>query len=209
MKNVRIYCRASTKEQDATRALSQLEQFASDNNLHIVARYVENESGAKLNRTELSNMLNEAQSGDVLLVESTDRLSRLESQDWDKLKSRINDAGISLVIADLPTTHQALTTTSNDPVTAGILKAVNSMLVDIMATMAREDYTKRRKRQAEGIAKAKDAGKYQGRPANTALRDKISSYLDKGSYTYAEIAKLCDCSLGMVAKVKQLNVSVQ
>ncbi|HHP2614903.1 TPA: recombinase family protein [Enterobacter roggenkampii] len=205
MKNVRIYCRASTKEQDATRTLSQLEQFASDNNLNIVARYVENESGAKLNRPELSNMLNEAQPGDVLLVESTDRLSRLESQDWDKLKSRINDAGISLVIADLPTTHQALTTASNDPVTAGILKAVNSMLVDIMATMAREDYTKRRKRQAEGIARAKDAGKYQGRPANTALRDKISCYLDKGSYTYAEIAKLCDCSLGMVAKVKAIQ----
>ncbi|MEB6378756.1 recombinase family protein [Leclercia adecarboxylata] len=205
MKNVRIYCRASTKEQDAKRALSQLEQFASDNNLRIVARYVENESGAKLNRTELSNMLNEAQSGDVLLVESTDRLSRLESQDWDKLKSRINDAGISLVIADLPTTHQALTSTSNDPVTAGILKAVNSMLIDIMATMAREDYTKRRKRQAEGIAKAKGEGKYQGRPANTALRDKISSYLVRGGYTYAEIAKLCDCSLGMVAKVKALQ----
>ena len=95
MKNVRIYCRASTKEQDATRALSQLEQFASEKSLHIVERYVENESGTKLNRTELSNMLNDAQPGDVLLVESTDRLSRLESQDWDKLKSRINDAGIS------------------------------------------------------------------------------------------------------------------
>ncbi|BBR59341.1 MULTISPECIES: recombinase family protein [unclassified Klebsiella] len=205
MKNVRIYCRASTQEQDATRALSQLEQFASDKGLNIVARYVENESGTKLNRTELTNMLNDAQPGDVLLVESTDRLSRLEAQDWDKLKSRINDAGISLVIMDLPTTQQFLTTSNDDAVTVGVLKAVNNMLIDIMATMAREDYTKRRKRQAEGIAKAKDAGKYQGRPANTALRDKVSSYLEKGSYTYAEIAKLCDCSLGMVAKVKALQ----
>lgn len=204
MKNVRIYCRASTKEQDATRALSQLEQFASEKSLHIVERYVENESGTKLNRTELSNMLNDAQPGDVLLVESTDRLSRLESQDWDKLKSRINDAGISLVIMDLPTTHGNLTNSSTDDVTIGILKAVNSMLIDIMATMAREDYTKRRQRQAQGIARAKAENKYKGRPANTNLRSKIEAYLTKGGNTYAEIAKLCDCSVGMVAKVKKI-----
>ncbi|MEE9658316.1 recombinase family protein [Enterobacter cloacae complex sp. CARB60] len=204
MKNVRIYCRASTKEQDATRALSQLEQFASEKSLHIVERYVENESGTKLNRTELSNMLNDAQPGDVLLVESTDRLSRLESQDWDKLKSRINDAGISLVIMDLPTTHGNLTTSNTDDVTIGILKAVNSMLIDIMATMAREDYTKRRQRQAQGIARAKAENKYKGRPADTNLRSKIETYLTKGGNTYAEIAKLCDCSVGMVAKVKKI-----
>ena len=204
MKNVRIYCRASTKEQDATRALSQLEQFASEKSLHIVERYVENESGTKLNRTELSNMLNDAQPGDVLLVESTDRLSRLESQDWDKLKSRINDAGISLVIMDLPTTHGNLTTSSTDDVTIGILKAVNSMLIDIMATMAREDYTERRQRQAQGIARAKAENKYKGRPADINLRSKIESYLNKGGNTYAEIAKLCDCSVGMVAKVKKI-----
>ncbi|HBT0601136.1 TPA: recombinase family protein, partial [Klebsiella pneumoniae] len=198
------YCRASTKEQDATRALSQLEQFASEKSLHIVERYVENESGTKLNRTELSNMLNDAQPGDVLLVESTDRLSRLESQDWDKLKSRINDAGISLVIMDLPTTHGNLTTSSTDDVTIGILKAVNSMLIDIMATMAREDYTKRRQRQAQGIARAKAENKYKGRPADINLRSKIESYLNKGGNTYAEIAKLCDCSVGMVAKVKKI-----
>lgn len=204
MKNVRIYCRASTKEQDATRALSQLEQFASEKGLHIVERYVENESGTKLNRTELSNMLNDAQPGDVLLVESTDRLSRLESQDWDKLKSRINDAGISLVIMDLPTTHGNLTTNSTDDVTVGILKAVNSMLIDIMATMAREDYTKRRQRQAQGIARAKAENKYKGRPADTNLRSKIEAYLTKGGNTYVEIAKLCDCSVGMVAKVKKI-----
>ncbi len=204
MKNVRIYCRASTKEQDATRALSQLERFASEKSLHIVERYVENESGTKLNRTELSNMLNDAQPGDVLLVESTDRLSRLESQDWDKLKSRINDAGISLVIMDLPTTHGNLTTSSTDDVTIGILKAVNSMLIDIMATMAREDYTKRRQRQAQGIARAKAENKYKGRPADTNLRSKIVMYLTKGGNTYVEIAKLCDCSVGMVAKVKKI-----
>ena len=76
--------------------------------------------------------------------------------------------------------------------------------MDIAAHYAHEDYTKRRQRQSQGIAKAKEEGKYQGRPADTALRDKIARYLVKGGYTYAEIAKLCECSVGMVAKVKKL-----
>ncbi|CAH5397687.1 hypothetical protein AI2857V1_3425 [Serratia marcescens] len=47
--------------------------------------------------------------------------------------------------------------------TNGILRAVNDMLVDIFATMARQDYEARRKRQAQGIEKAKVAGLFTGK----------------------------------------------
>lgn len=56
----------------------------------------------------------------------------------------------------------------------------------------------------QGIAKAKAENKYKGRPADINLRSKIEVYLAKGGNTYAEIAKLCDCSVGTVAKVKKL-----
>jgi DNA invertase Pin-like site-specific DNA recombinase len=45
---VRAYLRASTKEQDATRAKAQLEAFAAERDLKIAAFYIENESGASL-----------------------------------------------------------------------------------------------------------------------------------------------------------------
>ena len=44
----RSYLRASTDEQDATRARAQVETFAAEHGLTIVGTYVENESGAKL-----------------------------------------------------------------------------------------------------------------------------------------------------------------
>ncbi|EAA7632226.1 hypothetical protein E2704_11540 [Salmonella enterica] len=43
-------------------------------------------------------------------------------------------------------------------------------MMDIAAHYAHEDYTKRRKRQIEGINKAKAQGKYKGRPADKGLR---------------------------------------
>lgn len=86
---VRAYLRASTNEQDATRARHQLETFATERGLRIAAFYVENESGAKLSRPELFRLLSDAKPGDLLLVEQVDRLSRLTASDWEKLKAEL------------------------------------------------------------------------------------------------------------------------
>ncbi|WP_262686776.1 hypothetical protein [Chryseobacterium nematophagum] len=37
-----------------------------------------------------------------------------------------------------------------------------SMMLNIIATTARKDYTDRRRRQADGVLKAKDEGKHKG-----------------------------------------------
>lgn len=53
------------------------------------------------------------------------------------------------------------------PSSAGLermLAAINDMMLDMLAAIARKDYEDRRRRQAEGIAKAKLAGRYKGRP---------------------------------------------
>ena len=62
---VRAYLRASTVDQDASRARDQLKAFAADRGLSVAAWYVENESGAKLARPELFRLLNDSQAGDV------------------------------------------------------------------------------------------------------------------------------------------------
>src|SRR5271168_1500141 len=80
--NARAYLRASTDEQDASRARAQLETFAAERGLAIVGTYVENESGAKLARPELFRLIADSRPGDLLLIEQVDRLSRLTSSDW-------------------------------------------------------------------------------------------------------------------------------
>ena len=69
------YMRASTAEQDAARASQSLNAFAEEHGLTIAANFIENVSGASLQRPELFRLLAVAQAGDILLVEQIDRLA--------------------------------------------------------------------------------------------------------------------------------------
>jgi len=175
---VRAYLRASTKEQDASRARTDLEAFASERALTIAATYIENESGASLARPELFRLLNDCQPGDILLIEQVDRLSRLGKADWDLLKREIDDRKIRIVALDLPTSHMMMTG-NDDEFTARMFNAINSMMLDMLAAIARKDYDDRRKRQVQGIAKAKERGLYRGRPEdknrNRAIKQMLTN----------------------------------
>ena len=140
--SIRIYVRASTKDQDAERSLDDLKNFASKLSNDVV-EYIENASGTKLNRPVLNKLLEDSVSGDILLIESVDRLSRLTQDNFEILKDRIKSKGLKLVVADLPTTHIIIE--SSNEITASILKLINNMLIDLLATMARLDNEKRKK----------------------------------------------------------------
>ena len=160
--HVRAYLRASTKEQDAHRAMTDLEAFCRERDLTIAATYPENESGASLKRPELFRLLSDCKPGDILLIEQVDRLSRLTTEDWEKLKREIKDREVKVVALDLPTSHAMVR--NEDLFTGRVFAAVNEMMLDVLAAVARKDYDDRRRRQAQGIATAKAARKYRGRP---------------------------------------------
>lgn len=191
----RIYVRASTKDQDAERALADLKNFA----LSIkddVNEYVENESGTKLDRPILNQLLEDSSNGDTLLVESVDRLSRLSQNDFEVLKGRIKDKGLKLVVADLPTTHMLVN--SADNITSSILSLVNNMLIDLLATMARLDNDKRRERIKQGLERS--GYKPTGKKADIAKHARIKELNNKG-LTKEEIAKAVGCGVATVYRV--------
>ena len=194
MATVRIYVRASTKDQNAERALSDLIKFSKAYSKKNES-YVENYSGTKLDRPQLTKLLNEAEQGDILLVESVDRLSRLSQDDFATLKQRIKDKGLRLVVADLPTTH----TISNDSMTGEILKVVNNMLIDLLATMAKLDNDKRKERIKQGLARSGYVP--TGKKANTAKHERIKQLLSKGDMTKEEIAKAVSVGIATVYRV--------
>lgn len=197
------YLRASTDEQDASRAKEQLIEFAQSQGQQIAGWFVENESGASLKRPELFRLLDIAQQGDCLLVEQVDRISRLNGEDWESLKAIIKAKGVRIVALDLPTSHQLMTT--GDEFTSRMLDALNSMMLDMLAAIARKDYTDRRRRQAQGIAKAKAEGRYKGRPIDAALHEKIQLALSAG-WSYSKIQDIYKCSRATIAKVAKFNV---
>lgn len=198
MATVRIYVRASTKDQNAERALADLVKFSKDYSKKNIA-YIENYSGTKLDRPQLSKLLDDANQGDILLVESVDRLSRLSQDDFAILKQRIKDKGLRLVVADLPTTH----TISNDSMTGEILKVVNNMLIDLLATMAKLDNDKRKERIKQGLALS--GYKPTGKKADTAKHKRILELANNGNMTKDEIAKAVGVGVATVYRVLKDN----
>ena len=205
---VRAYLRASSKTQDANRAREQVAAFALSHGRTDLAWYTENESGATLDRPKLMLLLEESKPGDVILLEQIDRLSRLNSEDWDKLKDMMQDKGVVVVSIDLPTSYglmvdlTAIPKDDKEAFNQAMLKAINGMLMDMLGAMSRKDYNDRRHRQQQGIDKAQIEGKFKGRQPDLKRHDLIRkllaadmSYTDiqntlKGGVSRATIAKI-------------------
>ncbi|MCT7948090.1 hypothetical protein NE536_22345 [Shewanella sp. SP1W3] len=78
------------------------------------------------------------------------------------------------------------------------------MPLHLAAAMARDDYETRRKRQAQGIEKAKTLGKYLGRQPDHGLRQNIRLLLDEGK-SWSQVQGLLKCSRSTIAKAAKLN----
>lgn len=198
---VRAYLRASTEEQDAQRAKEDLKAFATERGLKVAAWYVENESGASLKRPKLFELLADCHAGDVLLIEQVDRLSRLNADDWSLLKAELAARRVRVVALDLPTSW-SMAISNPDETTARMLEALNAMMLDMLAAIARKDYTDRRRRQQQGIEKAKTDGRFKGRQEDTERNEAIMSMLVKGS-SWSAIQAATGCSRSTLSRLGQ------
>ena len=171
--------------------------FAAERGLTIAAKYIENESGAKL-APELFACLPTPRLA-MSCVKQVDRLSRLTDGDWQKLKAELAAKRIRVVALDLPTSW-VMTTGNGDEFTARMFDAINGMLLDMLAAVARKDYEDRRRRQAEGQAKAKAAGVYKGRPEDEKRNTGIAQML-KSKHSWTSIQNATGCSRATIAKI--------
>ena len=196
---IRAYLRASTTEQDAQRAKEELKAFGVKFNHRIAGYYIESQSGTKLERPELNKLIEDSEAGDVLLIEKMDRLTRLPWGEWKTLKGRIMAKGLVIVVADQPMTHAVFSAGEQNSITL----ALTEFMLDLGAAMARDDYETRHKRQAQGIAKAKEEGKYRGRQPNLTLHHDILDQLTLGR-SYSQIQEKLGCSRATIAKVVKI-----
>lgn len=199
---IRAYLRASTTEQDSSRAKRALIDFMANKGNKIASFYFENESGASLKRPELMRLISDASDGDIILVEQIDRLARLTKQDWETLKGILSTKNLAIVSPELPTSWLALTPSSSSEFTRSIVSSVNSMLLDMLAAVSRKDYEDRKRRQKEGIEKAKANGKYAGRKPDIKRRLSIEALLKNGR-SYSEIQEVLKCSRSLIADVRK------
>lgn len=103
-----------------------------------------------------------------------------------------------MVALDLPTSHVVLA--AKGEFMQSMMKAINGMMLEMLAAIARKDYTDRRRRQAEGISKAKAEGAYKGRPVNDKLHEQIRALHTAGK-TKSEIHRLTGAARTTINKV--------
>ena len=102
-----------------------------------------------VDRHELARLMVHLRAGDVLHVTRVDRLAR-SMREFARIAHDLKCRGIGLKVV-----QQGIDTTQGG--------AVGALTMNLLATFAQFENETRRERQMEGIAKAKNAGKYKGR----------------------------------------------
>ncbi len=152
------YARVSSKEQNLDRQISSFIAIGA----HEREIITDKESGKDLERVGYQALKNAMlRRGDTLVVKSLDRLSRNKSDIKSELQY-FKDNGIRLKVIDLPTTMMDLPAGQE-----WVFEMVNNILIEVLGTIAEQERSNIRQRQAEGIEIAKANGKKLGRPALT------------------------------------------
>ena len=197
MNIARLYLRVSTDEQDLTRQAA-VEASARQAGYYIAGIYREKASGARVDRPELLRMIADLQSGEVVIAEKMDRLSRLPLPEAEQLIAAIRAKGARLAIpglVDLSDMARAA-----DGIAKIVLESTQEMLLKLALQMARDDYETRRDRQQQGIALAKASGKYAGRKPDLIMQQRIVG-LRKAGYSIRATAEMAGCSQSQVKRI--------
>jgi DNA invertase Pin-like site-specific DNA recombinase len=139
------YARVSTTDQDLTIQIDALKAAGCD-----VIRQEKASGTTTEGRAELKTVLDFLRKGDALVVTRIDRLAR-SIGDLQDIVRAVKARG-----ASLKATEQPIDTST----------AAGKCFLDMLGVFAEFETNLRKERQLEGIAKAKAAGVYKGRPAS-------------------------------------------
>ena len=155
MNKTYYYARVSTTEQNLDRQIELFRSLGADDRDIITDK----QSGKSLDRTGYNALKNAIlRAGDTLVIKSLDRLSRSKTDIKNELKY-FKDNNIRLKVTDLPTTMIDLPSEQS-----WVIDMVNNILIEVLSSIAEQEYNTIHQRQSEGIAAAKAKGKHLGRP---------------------------------------------
>ena len=146
------YARISTKEQNERRQLVALRDFGIKND----KIYMDKQSGKDFERIQYRRLLRTLKSGDTLVVKSIDRLGRNYEEILEQWRIIAKEKQAAIVVLDMP----LLDTRQNRDLTGTLIADIVLQLLSYVAQTEREFI---RKRQAEGIAVARQQGVKFGR----------------------------------------------
>lgn len=156
MKEINIYgyMRVSTKEQCEKRQFIALRNFSvPEKNI-----FFDKISGKDFNRPEYRKLLRKVKPGDVIVVESIDRIGRNYEEILEQWRIITKEKKVHIVVMDMP----LLDTRQKGNDLTGTFIA--DLVLQILSYVAQTERENIRQRQKEGIAAAKLRGVRFGRP---------------------------------------------
>ena len=179
------YIRVNTEEQNTARQEVLLQELGVDE------VFIDKASGKNADRPELTRMMNYVRRGDTVIVESISRFAR-NTRDLLDLVEQLTAKQVEFV-----SRKEAIDTTT----------PTGKFMLTVFAAVAELEREYILQRQREGIAIAKQQGKYRGRPPKAYPDfERIAARWQKGEITAVQAMK----QLGMsktrfYERVKQLK----
>lgn len=159
------YIRVSTQEQNTIR------QEVLMKSLGVDEIYIDRMSGKNANRPELQKMMEYVRKGDTVIVESISRFAR-NTRDLLELVEKLTVKGVEFV-----SRKEAIDTTT----------PTGKFMLTVFGAVAELEREYILQRQREGIAIAKEQGKYKGRkPIDAPEFEQVTARWKSGAITAAE-----------------------
>ncbi|CAI3954114.1 Site-specific DNA recombinase SpoIVCA/DNA invertase PinE (SpoIVCA) (PDB:1GDT) [Commensalibacter communis] len=172
------YIRVSSEYQNTARQLDDVK---------LDKVFTDKTSGVDTQRPQLQAMLEYVREDDIIHVHSIDRLAR-NLKDLNELVDNLNAKGISIHFHK----ENLIFKDDQDP--------IKKLMFQLLGSFSEFERSLIRERQREGIAKAKQAGKYKGR-RKTINSEAIVEAMNKEGASYRKTAKALNISLSTVQRV--------
>ena len=175
------YIRVSTVEQNEARQMEAMKGFGIDK------YFIDKKSGKNADRPQLQAMLNFVREGDTVYIHSLDRLAR-STQDLLNIVEQLQAKGV-----ELHSDKDAID--SNTP--------TGKLMLTMIAAINQFERENLLERQREGIAIAKEQGKYKGRKQvrPDAWEEAYAKYKAREIKSISELAKILNISRPTVYKL--------
>ncbi len=119
---------------------------------------MDRQSGKDFNRTSYRKLLKKMRKKDILVIQSIDRLGRNYEEILEQWRILTRERQIDIVVLDMP----LLDTRDKNRDLTGTFMA--DLILQVLSYVAQNERENIRKRQAEGIAAAKERGVHFGNP---------------------------------------------
>lgn len=159
------YHRVSTKEQHSDRGITGIQQFCDERKVDV-SIFCDKQTGKEYVRDEYDILKRIVKPGDFLVLWELDRLGRTKNGILQELKY-FKEKEVQVISVDLPTTYCFDLSKCTDEMARMFMEVIMNLMIELYATLAESELTRKKKRQSEGYDAKRARGEWDqlGRPA--------------------------------------------